>query len=178
MRKRFCFGNAAMVGRNFRDEHALSGAFLSNKLIRLVDVIGAQGTQLLEDAGISIPSNAVALTLFVGDRGQASLADIAKALDEVHQLTSTRVESLIQLGLLERRDDPNDGRRKALSLTKKGKAQYRRLLQRLTEIETAMAGLYAEIGHDLPAILETAMEALNREPLIARIRETTSESKT
>ena len=167
-----------MVAKNFRDEHPLQGAFLSNKLIRLVDLIGAQGTELLRDAGIELPSNTVALTLYVGDKGQASLAEIAKALDEVHQLSATRVDSLIQLGLMERRDDPNDGRRKALSLTKKGKAQHRLLLKRLREIEQALAGLYAEIGHDLPVILEAAVEALNRKPLIARIRETTSESKT
>lgn len=161
-----------VVAKNFRDEHPLQGAFLSNKLIRLVDLIGAQGTELLRDAGIELPSNTVALTLYVGDKGQASLVEIAKALDEVHQLSATRVDSLIHLGLMERRDDPTDRRRKALSLTSKGKAQYSLLLKRLSEIEAAMTGLYAEIGYDLPAILEAAMDALSRQSLLERIQKT------
>lgn len=160
-----------MSERNFRDQHALSGAFLSNKLLRLVELIGQQGNALLGEAEITIPSNAVACLLFIGDKGQASLVEIAAALDEAHQLTSQRVEALMDLGLLERQDDPNDRRRKALSLTRKGKVQYDRLLARLGEIENAFSGLYAEIGHDLPNILETAMDALRRKPLLERIRE-------
>lgn len=159
-----------MVARNFRDEHALKGAFVSNKLLRLVELIALQGEDLLRDAEITIPSRAVACTLFVGDKGQVSLADIAKALNEPHQLTAQRVEGLIQLGLLERKDDPDDRRRKALSLTRKGKAQHQRLLVRLTEIEQALSDLYAEIKCDLPAVLESAMDALHRTPLLDRIR--------
>ncbi|MFC2950659.1 MarR family winged helix-turn-helix transcriptional regulator [Marinicaulis aureus] len=143
---------------------------MSNKLLRLVDLIALQGDELLRDAQITIPSRAVACTLFIGDKGQVSLADIAEALDEPHQLSAQRVESLIQLGLLERRNDPNDGRRKVLSLTKKGKIQYRLLLVRLEEIERAFTDLYAEINHDLPAILESAIDALHRNPLLERIR--------
>ncbi|MCA8901005.1 MAG: winged helix DNA-binding protein [Hyphomonas sp.] len=161
-----------MTEKNFRDEHALKGAFLSNKLLRLVDLIALQGEDLLRDVGITIPSRAVACALFVGDRGRASLADIAKALDEPHQLSAQRVEGLVQLGLLERKDDPEDGRRKVLSLTRKGRAQYRLLLARLAEIEKAFDDLYAEIGIDLPAVLEAAMDALRRTPLLARIHKT------
>ena len=159
-----------MVAKNFRDEHALKGAFVSNQLVRLVDLIALQGDDLLREAEITIPSRAVGCTLYIGDNEEVSLADIAKAMDDSHQLTAQRVEGLIKLGLLERRNDPNDGRRKVLSLTKVGKVQYQRLLVRLGEIEKAFAGLYAEIGHDLPTILEDAMEALDRTPLLERIR--------
>ena len=159
-----------MAVKNFRDEHALKGAFLSNKLLRLVDLIALQGDELLRDAEITIPSRAVACTLFIGDKGQVSLADIAEALDEPHQLSAQRVEGLIQLGLLERRDDPNDRRRKVLSLTRRGKAQYQLLLVRLAEIEQAFIDLYTEIKADLPTILENAIGALQRTPLLERIR--------
>ncbi|MEZ5953128.1 MAG: winged helix DNA-binding protein [Hyphomonas sp.] len=159
-----------MAAMNFRDEHALKGAFVSNKLLRLVDLIADQGDDLLREADITVPARAVACTLFIGDKGQVSLADIAKALDEPHQLSAQRVEGLIELGLLERRDDPKDRRRKVLRLTKSGKAQYQRLLVRLAEIEQALTELYAEIDHDLPAILDRAIDALRRTPLLERIR--------
>ena len=160
-----------MVAKNFRDKHALKGAFLTNKLLRLVDLIALQGDELLSDAGITIPSRAVACALFIGDKGQVSLTDIAEALDESHQLSAQRVEGLIQLGLLERRDDPNDRRRKVLSLTRRGKAQYQLLLVRLAEIEQAFIDLYTEIKSDLPTILENAICALQGIPLLQRIRE-------
>lgn len=159
-----------MTTMNFRDEHALKGAFISNKLLRLVDLIADQGDDLLRDAEITVPARAVACTLFIGEKGQVSLADIAKALDEPHQLSAQRVEGLIQLGLLERKNDPNDRRRKVLRLTKSGKAQYQRLVVRLAEIEQAFNDLYAEIDHDLSAILDSAIDALRRTPLLERIR--------
>jgi len=158
-----------MTAPNFRDDHALKGAFVSNKLLRLVDLIATQGDDLLQEAGITIPSRAVGCALFIGDTGEASLADVAKALGEAHQLSAQRVEGLIALGLLERKDDPNDGRRKVLRLTKTGRSQYRRLLKRLAEIERAFIDLYAEIDYDLSAILDRAMEALHDTPLLERI---------
>ena len=174
-----CFNLVTVVvAKNFRDEHALKGAFVSNKLLRLVDLIALQGDDLLRDAEITLPSRAVAYTLFIGDKGQASLADIAKALDEPHQLSAQRVEGLIQLGLLERKDDPKDRRRKALSLTRKGKRQYQLLLVRLEEIEQALSDLYTEIGYDLPEILEAAIDALGRTPLLDRIRENAEKHET
>lgn len=159
-----------MKATNFRDEHALKGAFVSNKLLRLVDLIADQGDDLLREAEITVPARAVACTLFIGEKDQVSLADIAKALDEPHQLSAQRVEGLIRLGLLERRDDPKDRRRKVLRLTKNGKVQYQRLRVRLAEIEQAFNDLYAEIDHDLSAILDGAIDALRRTPLLERIR--------
>ena len=88
-----------MVAKNFRDEHALKGAFVSNQLVRLVDLIALQGDDLLREAEITIPSRAVGCTLYIGDNEEVSLADIAKAMDDSHQLTAQRVEGLIKLGL-------------------------------------------------------------------------------
>lgn len=159
-----------MTATNYRDEHALKGAFLSNKLLRLVELIADQGDDVLREAEITVPARAVACALFIGENDHVSLADIAKALGEPHQLSAQRVEGLIQLGLLERGDDPKDRRRKVLRLTENGTTQYQRLRVRLTEIERAFTGLYAEIGHDLPSILDLAIDALHRTPLLERIR--------
>jgi DNA-binding MarR family transcriptional regulator len=158
-----------MTAKNFRDEHALKGAFLSNLLLRLVDLIANQGDDLLRKAEITIPARAVACVLFIGDKGETSLADIAKGLDESHQLAAHRVEGLIELDLIERSDDPRDRRRKILSLTPKGRTQYKRLCARLAEIEAALSGLYEEIGIHIPTIIEQAVESLHRTPLLDRI---------
>lgn len=167
-----------MTVQNFRDQHVLKGAFLSNTLLRVVDLIALQGDDLLHDAGIIIPSRTVSYVLFIGDQGHASAADIAKRLDEPHQLTAQRIEVLIGLGLLERTSDPDDRRRKILALTRRGKNQYRRLTTRLAEIEQAFLGLYAEIECDLPAVLELALEALHRAPMLERIQANTKNTGT
>jgi DNA-binding MarR family transcriptional regulator len=159
-----------MQTRHFTETHALNGAFVANRLSALVDLIALQGDSLLEDAGISIPSRAVSCVLLVGDQGQVSAADIAKALQQPHQLATQRVEALIKLGLLKRIDDPEDGRRKILALTAKGKDQYVRLNVRLAEVEQAFLGLFAEIDCDLLAVVERAIESLRDTPLLKRIR--------
>jgi len=167
-----------MTAKNFRDEHALKGAFVSNLLLRLVDLIANQGDDLLREAEITIPARAVACVLFIGDKREASLADIAKALDESHQLAAHRVEGLIGLDLIERSDDPRDRRRKILSLTPKGRTQYKRLRARLAEIEAALSGLYEEIGIHIPTIIEQAIEALHRTPLLDRIHANSTRANT
>lgn len=160
----------AMQTPHFTVTHPLKGAFVANRLGALVDLIALQGDLLLQDAGISIPSRAVSCVLLVGDEGQVSAADIAKALQQPHQLATQRVEALIKLGLLKRIDDPEDGRRKILTLSSKGKDQYARLKLRLAEAERAFLGLFAEIDCDLPAVVERALQALHRTPLLQRIQ--------
>lgn len=155
---------------HFTETHALKGAFVANRLSALVDLIALQGDLLLQDAGISVPSRAVSCVLLVGDEGQVSAADIAKALQQPHQLATQRVEALIKLGLLKRIDDPEDGRRKILTLTSKGRDQYARLKLRLAEAERAFLGLFAEIDCDLPAVVERALQALHSTPLLQRIQ--------
>jgi DNA-binding MarR family transcriptional regulator len=158
-----------MQMRHFTETHALKGAFVANRLSALVELIALQGDSLLQDAGISMPSRAVSCVLLVGDQGQVSAADIAKALQQPHQLATQRVEALIKLGLLKRIDDRKDARRKILTLTAKGKDEYARLNVRLAEAEKAFLGLFAEIDCDLPAVIERALEALRSTPLLERI---------
>jgi len=154
---------------NFIDTHARSGAFVAIVLRRLIDVIAAQGDDLLDDAGIIIPSRAVSCILLVGDRQEVSAADIAKALQQPHQLATQRIELLIDLGLLERRVDPKDRRRKTLRLTSLGTDQFQRLLRRLAEVEQAFASLFEDINHDLPKIIDRAIGALGERSLLDRI---------
>lgn len=158
-----------MYAPTFTDTHALSGAFLAKQLTRLADVISVQGDELLREAGIIIPARAVSCILLVGDEEHVSVADIAKALDRPHQLATQHIEASIDLGLLKRLNDPNDGRRKIVVLTAKGKVQYRRLRLRLREIEQAFLGLFAEIDCDLSAIAEKARLALGEKSLLKRI---------
>lgn len=153
----------------FPDCHALNEAFLANRLERLAELIVMQGQVLLGEAGLEMPSRTVSLLLLVGERKQLSVADAVAVLCQPHQLVTQRAELLIGLGLVDRNDDPADGRRKILTLSVRGEDQYVRLQARLLEAAGAFAALSEEVGCDLLAMVEKAHSALERTSLLERI---------
>lgn len=154
----------------FLDSHPLRGAFVANTLERLVSQIVEQGDVLLRDAGLDFPSRAASTVLLLGERARISAADLAKALDQPHQLITQRVDLLIELGIVSRAGDPGDARRRILVLTAKGKRQFKALKARLTLAEAAFAALSAEIGCDLLDATRSAIAALGRSSVLERVR--------
>tara|TARA_R110000782_G_C14795521_1_gene411324 strand:- start:1321 stop:1806 length:486 start_codon:yes stop_codon:yes gene_type:complete len=159
-----------MRDENFIDTHRLGSAFIAYQLERLTELIVAQGNDMLDAAGITFPSRAVSTVLFIGEHQPTSTADIARALGQPHQVATQRVDLLIQFGIVERVDDPEDGRRKLLRLTGKGADQFRTLTARLAKAGQAFEALFAEIGCDLPAVLQRAADALRAAPLLTRMK--------
>ena len=152
------------------ESHRLAGAFVANTLERLSALIIEQGEPLLQDAGVDFPPRAVSIVLLLGEGEPLSTADIAKALSQPHQLVSQRVDLLIELGIVFRNDDADDARRKMLRLTSRGRVQFRRLVPRLELADAAFRALYDEAGADLMAATLSAIAALQRSPLLARIQ--------
>jgi DNA-binding MarR family transcriptional regulator len=149
--------------------HPLRGAFVANSFVQLSDLIATQGEAMLRDADLDVPSRAVSILLMIGERGEMSAADIAGLLQQPHQLVTQRADLLVDLGLVERRSDPRDGRRKILVLTDKGADQFKRLAVRLARVADVFAALFTEIDCDLAAMTSRAIAALNRSPILERI---------
>jgi len=158
-----------MRDSNIMDTHALRGAFLSNKLLRLVETIADQGAVLLETSGIAIPPRAISTVLMIGEVEDVTAADIASALDQPHQLATQRITLLIELGLVTKRPHASDSRRKVLELTPQGQAQYEQMIAMLAQIRDAMDALYEEIGCDLAEMAVKAVTSLKEKPLVDRI---------
>jgi DNA-binding MarR family transcriptional regulator len=158
-----------MHASNIMDTHPLSGAFLSNKLLRLVETIADQGEVLLGSAGIAIPPRAISTVLMIGEVEHVTAADIAGALDQPHQLATQRISLLIELGLVTKRPHAHDSRRKVLELTREGQAQYAQMITMLARIRDAMDTLYDELGCDLADIAVRAVKALQDKPLVERV---------
>lgn len=154
----------------YLDAHPFSGAFVANRLDRLTSLIFDQGDEMLRNAGVAIPSQSVSLLLLVGEHGGLCAADIASTLNQAHQLVTQRVEVLVDLGMIERKADPVDGRRRILVLTPKGKAKYATLQSILPQAANAFAELFDEIECDMSAFSLKAMEALGRVSILDRIR--------
>lgn len=152
------------------DSRLFGNAFVASQLDCVAELIVKQGEAILEDAGVEFPSRAVSAVLLIGEHGQISVADIADALDQPHQLVTQRIELLIEAGVVDRVPDPEDGRRKILQLTDKGSQQFDRLKLRLDEADKAFSALFKEIDCDLPAMCRRAFDALSHSPLLERVK--------
>ncbi|KCZ93856.1 MarR family winged helix-turn-helix transcriptional regulator [Hyphomonas johnsonii] len=160
-----------MRDMNFIDGHELRSAFIAYQLERLSELIVAQGNDMLDAAGITFPSRAVSTVLYIGEHQPTSTADIARALGQPHQVASQRVDILIRLGIIERVDDPDDGRRKLLRLTRQGSEQFKALTARLAKAGQAFEALFDEIGCDLSAAIQRAADSLLSVPLLSRMKD-------
>lgn len=155
---------------SFFQTHPFREAFLAIALEALAARIMEQGEIMLQRSGVEFPARACSTVLLLGEQGEMSAADVAKALQHPHQLVTQRVELLIDLGIVARIDDRRDARRKVLRLTRRGQRQFELLNQKLAEAQAAFRGLFREIGCDLFIQAEQAAEALNQRPLLARMQ--------
>jgi DNA-binding MarR family transcriptional regulator len=151
------------------DGHPLRAAFVANILDRLVELIVTQGEHILADVDIEFPSRAVSSVLLIGENSSLTAADLAKTLNQPHQLITQRIDLLLNLDIIKRVNDPSDKRRKTLQLTPKGVQQHDALKMRLIEAEQAFNDLFEELECDLSALAVKAINALQKKTILDRI---------
>lgn len=150
------------------NKNSLQHAFIANYLNQIADLISDQGEAFLAAGGIALPSRATSAVLLIGELDECSVADLAKSLDHPHQLVIQRVDVLVSLGLIKRVSDPNDGRRKILKLTPKGRQQLDALKQRLHLAESIFRSLFEELGFDIVDVLDRIKIELQETSLLER----------
>src|SRR5262245_17330374 len=116
-------------------EPPLRRVFITKTLEKLIALIEEQGEEARQHSDIELPGRTVPTVLLLARKGPLSAADISRELNEPHQLVTQRIDLLIALKVVSRVADPDDARRKLLSVTAKGKAQLVLLKQRLQETE-------------------------------------------
>ncbi len=77
-------------------------------------------SQLAKATGVSMPQFGVLIQLRY--RGNCGISDIGERFDISTPAASQLVDKLVQSGLVERAEDPDDRRAKQLTLTSRGKA--------------------------------------------------------
>ena len=159
-----------MFEDGYINTHALRGAFIAHQLHNGVELRCEQGKEVLENADLPFPARAVSTVLLIGESGEVSTVEIANALKQPHQLVTQRVEVLIALGTVERLDDPRDGRRKILRLTRQGADQFVRMQDCLAKVSRAFGDLFEEIGCDLPGSAQRVAQALEERSVHERVR--------
>ncbi|MEM9385181.1 MAG: hypothetical protein AAGA68_08990 [Pseudomonadota bacterium] len=143
-------------------------AFVGARAQRLADLIAQQGDEFLQAAGITIPVRSVSTLLYLHQEGPSSLVEIARALNEPHQLTAQRTSRLSSLSMLSSRADTKDRRRRMFSLTPKGKREATKVQARCKEALVVFDNLNSELNVNVARLLDAAYDALLTRSMLAR----------
>jgi len=149
----------------------LGPAALSQILRRLQEKLTAQNQARFHEMGIPIPPVAVSTLIMLDRKGGLSVSEIAEGLRLSHPRVLKFAAMLENPGLITVKPDPEDGRRKILTLTGAGQELARKLDADRQRLNAVMADLFTEIGVDLASAVKAADGALGRKPLSERMAE-------
>jgi len=115
--------------------------------------------QVWKDSGLPMPQITTLMRLHY--HGACGISEVGANLGVTNAAASQMVDKLVQLGFLERAEDPNDRRAKQLTLTPKGRALVQKSLEaRRRWLEGLVAALTPEqqkaIITALPYLTEAA----------------------
>lgn len=157
------------MNKNLTDDLLLQNMLFTGKVSTdLGNLISVQMTPIYKSLGIIIPVKSSSIMSILRRNQPISLAELSKALQQSHQLVNQKLPKLQALELITKKDDPNDKRCNVYSLTQKGEQQIQLLAEHSTKIRELFYGLSKEVGMDIYALLDSAIEALNKESLIKR----------
>jgi len=115
--------------------------------------------QIMQEANLSMP-RLVAL-MYLRRREAATITELSEHLNLALGTTSQAIDQLVQVGLVQRREDANDRRHKLVSITPAGAEIVARVRQsRVEEMARRFADLPPELAARLSAILADVVEAL------------------
>jgi len=116
--------------------------------------------------GLSMPQFGILMQLHY--RGNCGITDISERFDITAPAASQLAEKLVQGGLVERAEDPNDRRARQLQLTSKGKSMIEKgTAQRYRWVDDLVKDLTAperQIVADAMAVLVGAARRLDQNP--------------
>ena len=145
-------------------------SFLGRLSEALSQRIEDQTRPLFGEAGSIVPVRSCSLLTALRTAGEASAADLARALGQSHQLVVQKCPALLRLGLITQHADPADARRKIFRLTDAGRDQLTRIDAYSVRISDVYRTLFEEVGDVHGAILK-ALDALDARPLSERFRD-------
>lgn len=145
-----------------------SGAAIGARLRRLSDRIDREAAAVYAARGFAFEQRWYGTLSLLDERGPLSVSEIASALNVTHVAVSQVRQSLAAAGLIDTVPDPQDGRRRALTLTAKGLAFVGEIRPLWEALEAVGAQINRE-ADDPAAALDRLERALNRMSIGQRI---------
>jgi DNA-binding MarR family transcriptional regulator len=105
--------------------------------------------QFAKEHGVSVPQ--IGALFHINSRGTCGVSDIGDDLGVTHPAASQMLERLVQSGLVERHEDPDDRRAKQIVLTERGHLVVMGSLEARQRWFTALADVLSPHERDLAA---------------------------
>lgn len=144
----------------------LNESFIGKQAEDLGRLIGEQIKPLYLSLGIEVPVKSCSIIHALDQCPKISLTELAKYLNQSHQLIKQKLPKLLKLNLITQQAAPDDKRKTHYQLTEAGQKQADLLRQ--YSMSAVYQELSAEVGGDLFAILQTAIQNLQQVDLSTR----------
>ncbi len=144
---------------------------LASRLHRLADRLQADVSAIYSELGLEFEARWFPVLVALHRDGPANVTDLARSLGISHQAVSQTAHVLIRRDLVKETVDAKDRRRKALSLSRKGRRLCQRLEPVWEQIREANRELLADVGVDLVADIEQVEAALSKQGIAGRVRD-------
>lgn len=135
--------------------------FAGGWLTLIQDMISAQGEEIVAEVGALTPARCISVMVAIARHEPVTVAELARWHGYSHQLMRIRVGELARQGLVKSAASKDDGRKQALLLTRRGKADLRAVKTVCRRARAALQSVFAEAGLD-PAALPKFARALQR----------------
>jgi GNAT superfamily N-acetyltransferase len=159
--------DAIVGGGNVELVRDLGVLALGSRLKALSDRLYEAVDRGYAELGFAMDSRWFPLLQCVHDRGPVPVSDAAEAIGQTHSAVSQLAARLVREGLLERRDDPDDGRHTHLCLSSEGEHLWARLGPAWLAMRQAVRAVG---GESLLASVAACEAALEREDLATAIK--------
>lgn len=143
--------------------------FLGRAVERLSVLIAEQSEAVFDEMGIIIPVRSCSLMAVLAQMKIATASDLARELEQSHQLVLQKIPKLIRLNLVSFEQDKDDARKKLFMLTPEGRGQLEKFDQCRLVLREAYEELFSEIGNVQETIARTT-DALHARPLDRRVK--------
>ncbi|NVK21527.1 MAG: winged helix-turn-helix transcriptional regulator [Kangiellaceae bacterium] len=148
-----------------------SKAFLGKRAEDLSNIIEQQTQPIFDELKIIVPITSCSTVLTLKKLKTASLVEIARELEQSHQLVKQKLPKLERLGLISKSPDKLDKRKTNYKLTPKGIEQSKKIESYLVVSEKLVQTVSNEIENDVAQIVNDALSALRYKTLLERYRE-------
>ncbi|MEM1080362.1 MAG: MarR family transcriptional regulator [Pseudomonadota bacterium] len=145
-------------------------AFFGLSCARLVDQLVAEGAAYAEAAGVKAPVRSISSLMLLSEQA-LTVTELASALGISHVGAIKAIDGLIKADLVQRTQDPDDGRRKPLTLSKAGETAVEETRAFMEVARATYQALFEEIGTDAYRVISDLNEALDRRSFRLRLAE-------
>ena len=146
----------------------MGGQALGARLRRLSERIDGDGTRVYAARGVGFEQRWFGVLNQLILKGSSSVGELAATMRITHVSVSQSCRSLEKAGIIASVSDPDDARRRVLTLTSEGHALVAELAPLWAAFNAAAADLNAEAG-DAVAALDRLDDALARRSMFDRI---------